>query len=1228
LTLHTDRSFGARLLPWRPSSPRPLVRHPVSLARQRAGTTLLVFLTICFALYSYSTRDEAIRRSAVAFIEEATQGGVEVTVGRASFRMFSGITLHNVQVLVPFDRRLGPAEQSPTLRTIFKASSLELIHNPWHLLLGDLRVERVVAVEPTITLTHNTETGLRNWQLLWAPEVQRRPPGSHFRPVVALRKATAVVISVDAAGVATSIEEELDADARPDPRSDAAYSIDVRRRSPPYERNQVLFDPAHRRVVNTPFVEAKTIRLQLPAYAQAFFDKIALEGEVQLRELLYDRAADENRHMQIKLRRVQCRLPIGLLAAHRPADKAVDDEVHPELGAAFDDAHALHMTDVRGTVELRAGRVDVDIKGRLDDAQCSVTGSFTQVDAGLRELGVDVHFRGKAVPTPEGWVREGLLANPDLPADLRSFLVDYDPHGHFDLDLHFVRPAGQDAALRLTGDVVARGVTGTFKDFVYPVTDLEGTVRFRPGHVQIKGLRGRHGDAVIAVEADIRRTNDYADINVELRGESVPLEPDLFEALSERYQSVLTRFRPSGKALIRVRLHRPDGPGSAAKPPWNVSVSADLSGVQAHLSPGARLLENIEGRVDIVADELRLTDLRGEYGDASVHLTGHALLDGSESPPFELQIEADGVRLDESLGAALPAEGRGAFAQFQPRGFVDLVGTLSRRNDGQGLVWDIDTRVYEASIRHASFPYAIDDVSGRITIRPDSLSIIQVAGAHGESRIAAHGDVRRTDGGFVADMAFDGRRIALQPDLYEALPPPLRNVWDMFEPTGHVRVRVGSHVTSDDGQVVPRHRVEIDLIDAGLRFRDVPLKLTSVSGKVIVTDRRVEIVSLRGSLGEATLGVSGVIDLAEPGHRGTLTITAEKMPFDRTLLDALPGRLGDFLSRLKPTGRFALRLDALRFATDAEGRTQWWFDGGLTLDDVSADLGFELQHCHGALSVDGTIGTTGELELAAAVRLEQAVAAGWHLQNVRTNLSVDRETRAILVDDASAELYGGEAAGSAIIDMAAGSARVPFRASITVRDVQLSEYLEIHGKPTPAEEQTAGAQGSLSGNLVLRRRAGRNQLREGTGEVLVSRAQVWKLPVLFAIFQVLNLTPDENVFHDGRLKFYVSGDTLTFQKIDLQGKAVSLVGGGTMNIRTDALDVTLLAGSPVRVRVPLLTEILEGASREIMEVRVTGTLGEPTIRPQPLKSLTAALKTLFPEAPRSEAHRPVSVPRR
>jgi hypothetical protein len=75
-------------------------------------------------------------------------------------------------------------------------------------------------------------------------------------------------------------------------------------------------------------------------------------------------------------------------------------------------------------------------------------------------------------------------------------------------------------------------------------------------------------------------------------------------------------------------------------------------------------------------------------------------------------------------------------------------------------------------------------------------------------------------------------------------------------------------------------------------------------------------------------------------------------------------------------------------------------------------------------------------------------------------------------------------------------------------------------------------------------------------------------------------------------------------------------------MRTKQLDVRLLAGSPLRLRLPILTDLLEGASRELMEVRLTGTFQEPTIEPQPLKSLAKALKRIFPEAPRAQSHLP------
>ena len=101
----------------RPTSPRrrrwrrflerqTLVRHPVSLTRQRGGAALLTLLSLGTAWYAYTTSDEAIRRRAAAFLTEVTAG--EVRVDRARFRMFDGITLYDVDTA-----ELEPAQGPP-----------------------------------------------------------------------------------------------------------------------------------------------------------------------------------------------------------------------------------------------------------------------------------------------------------------------------------------------------------------------------------------------------------------------------------------------------------------------------------------------------------------------------------------------------------------------------------------------------------------------------------------------------------------------------------------------------------------------------------------------------------------------------------------------------------------------------------------------------------------------------------------------------------------------------------------------------------------------------------------------------------------------------------------------------------------------------------------------------------------------------------------------------------
>jgi hypothetical protein len=1199
-----------RRLLWRRLLERKtLVRHPVSLTRQRIGWLLLGIIIIGMAWYAFTTRDAAIRQRVTGFLAEATSG--EVHVGRAHFEMFGGITLHDVRVSVPADKRLDPTAADPRAREIFKAEALHLIHNPWRLLLGDLRVEEIVAAGPTIILAQNVDTGLRNWQLLSTRTKAARGPGrGRLRPRITLRAARAEVVSIDATGRHETRAEELDADVRPHPQAETAYCIEVRRYTDPAERTTVVFDPGQRLVTNTPFVDARTIRLQLPRPAQQFFDRIALQGEVKLSRLIYDVKTPQERSTTIELRSVYCKIPLSMLRSGTPA-KATDDSKPPPPGG---EEIAITMTGVQGRMNLRGSRLDVNVFGAINGANCKVKGKLDHVGDSLSEMGMDLEIQGTRVPAPEGALRERILTDPSVPTMLREIFEDYEPHGGFDIDFRFARAAGPAAGLEFSGTLQPQGANGRCPRFAYLINDLRGQVRFTPGQIYIEKLTGRHESAVVTVNGVVDRTTWSPGVNVEITGSNVPFDDDLHQALSDRYRSIWQRCNPRGAAEVTVQVLREGRKQSDPSPPWHTPVTADLHDAKITFTEYPYPLENVEGRLEIEGDQIRFSGLTGRHNEATARIDGTAAFDASGAPLVDLRIEARRLRLDATLAAALPPEGRAAFEQFRPEGFADLTGTVSLQDPDRGVVYDLRTRIYETSLSYRDFPYPITNASGEISVRPEAITILEASGHHGAGEVTARGEVRRLEEGYAADLTFGCTQLSLDQDLYESLPGALQSVWRLLDPAGSVNVTTFFHCVSQAGHTWQRHRTEIEPIEAKVCFKGMPLPLVVSSGRVLVTDDKVEFISLGARAASGTIAIGGEIDFSPPGTRGTLAIDAKDMTFSSDLLSALPLKLRQAVDSMKPSGKFDLRLNPLQFDLGSDGKAEWNFSGAMALRDTRTELGFDLQNINGLVNGHGRLSDEAGTSIEARMEFRTAVLAGWPLEDLTARIVAEPGSPTIQLQDAAARLYDGETSGFAEIRL--GDNRVEYQASITARDLQLARYLEAtRSREATAVAASGGAKGSIYGNMILRGRSGSDGYREGAGEVFLREAEVWRLPVIFGVYQVLNLTPDENVFHDGWLKYYLSGSTLTLQQIDLQGKAMSFIGGGRMDLRGKQLDVTLLAGSPIRLRVPLLTDLLQGASREVMQVEVTGTLQKPQIKPQPLRSLSEALKTLFPEPP-------------
>ena len=154
--------------------------------------------------------------------------------------------------------------------------------------------------------------------------------------------------------------------------------------------------------------------------------------------------------------------------------------------------------------------------------------------------------------------------------------------------------------------------------------------------------------------------------------------------------------------------------------------------------------------------------------------------------------------------------------------------------------------------------------------------------------------------------------------------------------------------------------------------------------------------------------------------------------------------------------------------------------------------------------------------------------------------------------------------------------------------------------------------GSLSGQSHLQGNLGAMDLLRGTGTARVSGANVYQLPLIVQILNMLRLEATEDVaFTDGQVRFSLYGDTATFHDIQMWGDLVALQGGGTLNRRRE-LDLTFNTRvSPQNTFTQLIRPL--GATRyTLWTINVRGPLNSPQIERKALERVSETLEWLLP----------------
>ncbi len=154
--------------------------------------------------------------------------------------------------------------------------------------------------------------------------------------------------------------------------------------------------------------------------------------------------------------------------------------------------------------------------------------------------------------------------------------------------------------------------------------------------------------------------------------------------------------------------------------------------------------------------------------------------------------------------------------------------------------------------------------------------------------------------------------------------------------------------------------------------------------------------------------------------------------------------------------------------------------------------------------------------------------------------------------------------------------------------------------------------GIMNGWLDLSGSGMNSQRLTGRGQLLISPAALYELPVVLALFRtVFSGTPDNTAFRNAFFDFDVGGGQFQFRKIDLIGDSMSLRGAGWIKFDGPlSLDFYSSAGRN-QVPIPLLREVLRESTSGMWGVHVRGTMTNPQAQVEAAPRLNSAIRQLL-----------------
>ncbi|MCD0462806.1 AsmA-like C-terminal region-containing protein [Roseiconus lacunae] len=947
-----------------------------------------------------------------------------------------------------------------------------------------------------------------------------------------------------------------------------------------------------------------------------FGDDICPRLEIRNAQLTYESKVEGSRPIQVDVTKA---VMLNHVVTHDTGNTsqavACKTSIQAIGASTLADSFSVQM-DLVG----RSGKVSCDIKGARFDGNL-----VDQIPPPYRERLKSIeHVRGLQ-----------LTADTTVTADLRSGKlggVNVESKVHSG---SFHHPASVMPVQGIRGIVTASiNETGHPKVRFDACQGYWGEARLVFGG-QIEAMTGVAGFANSTTSANTSFALDRLRGGVDVSVYDLMLDQRFAAVIPEKLKDGWRKLEPSGMIDVpRARFDLIAG---------KIETSAELrcKGVDINFDKFPYPVRQLSGTVTVDSGRLKSTLMSGRVGGRLMQ----CLFDVPSKPqprePMVFSVAMDApIAINNDLLNALTPRGESTtkLEQFvrslNPLGGVHLVrGTLRTDADGSKHR-NFELQISDGTLRFDHFPYPLHNVTGNIQVQDHLVKLTGFQGANSNGGLiqcdgtyrmpipreqqGGPATPRTAPPGDAMELNFDAMSIALDEALRRALPETSQETWDSLAPSGvldqlKINVVRRGHGTPLDLGVVARqydhHKVGAETLR--LQPRSLPYRLDITQGLMRYEKGSVYIDSVHAEHGGTNVSADGSCKRISDG-RWLLAIdvhNGSRLVPDAELAAALPEQMRAAVRELNlrgPVGLSGLTETLLSDATHPDPVFGW--DLKLQLEgNRIGDVG-PVHSLRGELDIRGRkdasgISAQGEVQIDSMhvdeLQITQ-IRGPFRIRDERLRLGL-RQTGTAEARPIEGQLFDGSLRVDGLMTLSDAS----FNVQMSLADASVPVALSELGQ---AEQALAG---TLDANMNLEGVLGTRDLLRGRGKATIGGANLYQLPVLVQLLNVLSITPnEESAFTNAEIDYTLIEDQVEFNNLKLWGSLIALHGSGTMDRRRN-IDLTFNTRVSPRNTFTRILRPLAADRYTLWTVEVAGPINDPTIQRKALENVGLRFEKLF-----------------